>query len=339
MPRSKQDSPLSGNVLITTDLHLTALVEAEAYRWGIFEQIAEWAGEYSLDRVLVLGDLTDKKDYHPAELVNGIVREVQYLTSHVGLEMVFLKGNHDFLKDGPPFFSFLRHLDGVRYVEKPEVWGDSLFLPYTKDPEADWAAILFSEYKQIFMHQTVSGARASNGMPMAGISSTMFGTPVYSGDIHVPQKIGDVLYVGSPYHVHFGDRFRPRCLLFLDGEGPTDLQYDSPARTSISISETAELEDAGLRAGDQVKVTVRGIEADSWPEMKQEIMDLCKKRKFKLSGLTLIPGIRRHRPQRESEKLDHQLAVDVLDAFDRWCRGQGVDKGVVDLGQRIISEC
>ena len=59
--------------LLVSDLHLTDNPRDE-YRWGIFGQIDSVIQTYQPSCLVILGDLTDKKDNHSSELVNRLLQ-------------------------------------------------------------------------------------------------------------------------------------------------------------------------------------------------------------------------------------------------------------------------
>lgn len=270
--------------ILTSDLHLDAHSSAE-YRWGIFPWLNEQVREERAKTLLILGDLTDKKDNHGAEFVNRVVRAVQSLRCE---SVKILAGNHDWLREGHAFFSFLSLVPGVEFItevrEDQDVRGQpTLYLPYTRSPARDWAALDLSHYRHVFMHQTAPGSVASNGQRMDGdaLPDLSAAGKVYSGDIHVPQVVGRIEYVGSPYHVHFGDDFRPRCVLLERGGKATDLHFPAPRRLAMRASSIDDLvsKAAAARAGDHVKLTMELSEADShdWLRIRREALHVLEK--------------------------------------------------------------
>ena len=286
-------------VLLISDLHLTSKPSDE-YRWGIFPWLRSTLCKKSgIQSLVILGDLTDSKDFHGSLLVNRIVNELLSLTPLVQ-QIYILKGNHDYLKPtDPPFFSFLGHHEKITYIDTPYVDNNvfesdalCLFLPHTRTPKTDWAQYSFLQYDFVFMHQTVRGAKASNGVRMDGELDNVFddvpSIRIYSGDIHVPQDIGDVRYVGSPYPVHFGDRFRSRALV-IDGRFQEhEIGFKTLKRLSIkgTLDEIMS-ELADLKAGDQVKVELQESIASGvvWQHAREEIIDACTQSGIELFGL------------------------------------------------------
>jgi DNA repair exonuclease SbcCD nuclease subunit len=281
--------------LITSDLHLVASASTE-YRWHFFDWLREEIKAEKVKTLLILGDLTDAKDYHPAELVNRIVKVLNSLPVE---RIVILAGNHDWLREGHEFFRFLNVLPHVEFITAPtedkDVEGElCYFLPYSKNPRQAWAGWDLSHYRYVFMHQTIKGSIASNGQAMEGedLPDLSAAGKVYSGDIHVPQVIGPVEYVGSPYHVHFGDDFKPRCVLIEKGNKAVDLFYrGAPRRVSLRVKSLRELDRRldDSKAGDMMRVVIELDESEKheWHRIRREAQEMLRDAKVDLHGLAL----------------------------------------------------
>lgn len=326
--------------LLASDLHLTDSPWDE-YRWGLFDWMVEQQAKYDINSLYILGDLTDEKDNHSAVLVNRVadsIRKVADCYKNIGI----LMGNHDFLLKGHPFFKFLQYVgDGdVAYIDEPhcDTFGDEsmLFLPYAKDPSPYWEEFNLSEYQLVFMHQTVSGALASNGMKMEGIKVPFArGTKIWSGDIHVPQMIGNVEYVGSPYHVHFGDRFEPRCIMRDEDGQYYNLTYPTLSKFSTKVRSADELRALELVAGDQLKLKVVLAREDlgRWNEIRQSVMDEAQLLGIAVRGIELVvdkPPVARVKLRKRGEVSPVMVSAsgDVLNAF----------ASLEKLGQELVEE-
>lgn len=326
--------------IIASDLHLTSN-PADAYRWGLFAWLMKQAKREQAKTLLLLGDITDAKDYHSSTLVNCVVDAIDDMRQ-VFERVVILRGNHDYLRDGHMFFEFLNRLPGVEVITKPteDIDGElSMFLPFTRTPAKDWAGLDFSHYRYLFLHQTIAGAVASNGQKMDGETlPPLDAGKVYSGDIHVPQIIGGVEYIGSPYHVHFGDRFKARCVVLEKNGNPVDLHFPSPARVMLDVDGDAKhiAEALGtLQAGDQVKVRIALPEADKaqWRVLKATIEELCAATKIELAGVEL-------RVQKEGGRVrpgDRPAAMfDPAEATYRFVDEHGLGAELLDIAMECI---
>lgn len=336
--------------LLTADLHFVAEPASE-YRWQLFPWLRKTAKEEQVKTICVLGDLVDRKDNHPAALVNRLVDEIKKTHDDTGAEIIIMAGNHDWLKDGEEFFKFLRHIDGVHYVtqpwEHPDVNGPlAMFLPFTKNPREAWSGLTSLEHCQyVFMHQTVDGSIASNGTHMPGeqLPNIFRGVAkVYSGDIHVPQVVRtpvvDVEYVGSPYHVHFGDNFKPRVVLLDRHFNAVDLRVpDMPKRVSVRATSMEHLKSFNWQRGDQgkVRLELRPEDRHQWARMRREVTDWLRSRDVEVHGIELVAiggdGKRiTHTRAMRLEGLDPQAAL------TRYVEDEELGGDALDIGLRLL---
>lgn len=283
--------------LLCSDLHLTSAPK-DAYRLGLFPWLVTECASRGVKTLGILGDITDAKEGHSAELVTQISDGVASV-SEVVAEVDILLGNHDYQRRGFPFFRFLARFPRVNFVcDRPTVIDggrtNSLWLPHTKSPVDDWDDFDMSHFNFVFMHQTVTGSVASNGMRMDGepLPDLSQAGKVYSGDIHVPQVIGAVEYVGSPYHVHFGDRFTPRCVLLRgNGHPPEDLHFPCISRYVITAESVADLKSQlrRVRPGDQIRVRMKlsPEAAVRWESIRAEVVAIVLERGAQSEGVEL----------------------------------------------------
>jgi len=248
--------------LVTADLHLSDNPR-DAYRLRWFERLPQLAREYSAGRVLILGDITEAKDGHRAGLVNAIVDGFAALAEVA--QVYALCGNHDYVAEDVPFYKFLRHLRRVHWINAAtglelRGLGRCLFLPHTPRPFREEYSIPARPHNWIFCHQTFGGAdlggRAAPGEPPPFPPDAR----VISGDVHVPQTIGPVTYVGAPYRVDFGDEYKPRVLL-LDSDAARSIPSKGPQKRLIVLSGRdplggLDIRGRPIRAGDIIKVRV-----------------------------------------------------------------------------------
>lgn len=346
-------------ILLTTDLHFTDRA-ADEYRWGIFEVLRQTAAQYRVSHIAILGDLTDEKDKHSARLVNKVVSEIYSLQSTTGSRVILLKGNHDYQDPNCPFFGFLGengapiyNTDRVVFVSKP--WSTTingsvcLFLPHTRTPAADWAKLPLDTPSQIFCHQTFSGAR-SGDYELEGISPKFFHDrgfdgPVFSGDIHYPQCCGPVVYVGSPYHVRFGDRYDPRIIVFDEKHGTwIGLSTGSafPRKRVVDLwglDWQDELEELDLKPGDQAKVRLHLSRSDfvSFAEAKRDVDEAFSNRAVTVKSIDLKPRAKRKRVKIDTKDVREDPRATRAEQWRAFCKERRIDDSVRDVGAGILS--
>jgi len=282
--------------LLLADLHLDDKPRNE-YRWGLFPWLIEQVAEHNITTIYIIGDITDVKDRHNAKFTNRLVSALLELGQHC--QVVMTMGNHDYIDPEQPFFGFLDGLPGLTYIHKPMIHedpelGELLMLPHSRTPEADFGDIDLSEFAAVFAHQSVIGAVASEFYEIShGLSHRFFdqSKKTWAGDIHCPQECGKLEYVGSPYHVHFGDLFEPRVVV-LDGDATQiakTLTFESPQRVTLRVSNVEDLNNYGLKAGDHVKVQLHldRTEVHRWSVLRKRVRELCTKNEWTFFGCQL----------------------------------------------------
>jgi len=346
---------MSPMALITSDLHFTHKPE-DAYRFGIFDWLFDQAQKHKVESIYILGDITDAKDKHPASLVNNIVLRFDQLASST-IHIFILKGNHDYVDADLPYFEFLDKWNNVHFYKDPVTVGSYgrfsvLMLPHTNNPYYLWASEEIDKADYVFLHQTVDGSLASNGHALPGMPRNYFkrrgfrGSGIFSGDVHVPQVMGDVTYVGSPYHVHYGDSFVPRVLLLdMDTGETSNLSFPAPQRRTINVNDADEINLASLRAGDYVKVRVwlDRHELVDWERKKREVVERCKMLGLNLGGLELkkkddSEGASSKATDRAAAGVEPLLAVSPGQVFDRFAEREKVDPYTTDVGKELLQD-
>lgn len=333
--------------LITGDLHLTDN-PADEYRWEVFDWIRSRVQIMNLDAVFILGDITDRKDRHSAALVNRIMEEMEGIAS--ACDLYVLKGNHDYdADDGVPFFKFARWFytePEVVTVGKTEI----LLLPHVRG-KFKYRRLVQPGYDLIFLHQTLEGSLVSNGAKMEGLKLGTFSKKrignavVVSGDIHVPQRLGNVTYAGAPYPVHFGDTYDPRVLIWKDGK-----LVSFPRTTIRKIQATLDLRSTktpmadrikrGLKAsaaesGDHVRLQcrLRRKEIPHWSDIQAEILHTCDKRGLVVHGLGLHDEALSEVVADEEGKRGTGSSEDTFTSF---CESTNVPAPLQRVGRRML---
>lgn len=276
--------------LLTGDLHWSDNPR-DSYRHDFVDELVDTIGHEKVTDLFLLGDLTESKEGHSPWLTNQVVDHINRLAE--SCYVTIIKGNHDYLDPEWPFFRFLRHLPNVSWVNEPAItrfgWGkdhDTLLLPHTTSPKEDWKTWKWSSFELIFTHMTFDGARGENGTELKGISTDIFGPKdkkrpfVYSGDVHVPQRVGPVTYVGAPYTIDFGDKFEPRFMLLTDDGQEMSVKAKGPQKRLVTVMDIAELSKEKVDKGDVLKVRV-GITADEhakWGEIQERVREWGRKK-------------------------------------------------------------
>jgi len=331
-------------VLVTADLHWAESIR-DSYRHEFQKHLRSIIEKKKVDLLIILGDLTETKDRHGAALVNQIMGHLIALSELCSV--IIVRGNHDYLDPDNPFFAFVEHFDEIYWVNQPmdgtsldcpelEQLGRCLFLPHTIDHEKDWAGIEFGDYHWIFTHNTFSGVHVGYGHTLSGIPTNIFpdNCQVISGDIHIPQELGPVIYVGSPYLVDHGDDYKPRVLL-IDGEIIKSIPAPGPQKRLVEVSSIEDLDNQkGLNEGDILKVRIKLAPGDHalWPELQAKVRQWGKDEGYIINKVQpVIEGAKATPSRRRDQvrKSDEQLV-------EEYVRKMEVKKGTAKVGLDLL---
>lgn len=322
--------------LLTSDLHLTDRPKDD-YRFGIFEWLASAQSRHSVGHTFLLGDLTDRKDNHSANLVNRVVAGLSVLKPPIYI----LMGNHDYIAHSSPFFKFLNCIEGLHFVAEPTFLRDLTLsmIPHMPDQARfDAACDRMPQNSALMAHCTLAGAVSEMGAPLTGLQAS----PVsrfkpgarWAGDVHKPQTLKcGLTYVGSPYHVRFGDNFTPRCLL-VRGEKQEDLHFPCLSKWSLTIRDADELfAHPDLKKGDQIKITIQLTreEVVGWDAHKQRVLAACKELGLEVFGVGM--DVATNTPDRIKADV---VATTPTDIFDSFCKSEGVAANIKQAGRELL---
>lgn len=271
--------------LLSADWHLTDN-PADEYRWAIFQSLRDLKMRYrDISQIFVLGDITDRKDRFTAAFVNRLLDEIDRSPW-----MTILMGNHDRTMHPPAYFEFLSN-----YVSEPTEFADDLLLlPFTAHPAEEWRDLKLGNYRAIFMHATVTGARIDHGIILENPSFPLLPrhVKVYSGDVHHAQSVGNVTYVGAPHPVKFGDDYRCRMLLIdeISYDIVEEIALSPPRKLLLDIKSAADLSKHRPQPGDQVRVRLNcgadGI--DQLDQIQAQIAHWAKTHNVDALGVEVI---------------------------------------------------
>lgn len=339
-------------IIFTADLHLSENPR-DAYRHDFMNSyLPSVLREKDAEGLVILGDLTEEKDGHGSWLVNKVVQHLKNATAIC--PVLFLPGNHDYTNPDHPFFEFLKHVPGITWVrtpcmggELPPPWCDllpgSLFLPHTRRWQEDWKEFHLDDdrYDFIFAHQTFNGANVGFGRKMEGIPLDVFreDARVISGDIHVPQKLGPVTYVGAPYHVDFGDDYEGRFLI-LRGDKITRLRIGHNVRQkraieAASLKEMRAVAKEDCREGDVLRIRYHIKDPAKWPETKAAIMEWAQKCPYVVHQVQPVFEEVRTRKDRVRMEEQEEGRTDIQ-VLEDYARKHGIDDKTLAVGKEIV---
>jgi calcineurin-like phosphoesterase family protein len=286
--------------VLLSDLHLDSNALGE-YKWEWLHLFSIWLKNYGnvhrdKTTLIILGDITENKDRHTSQLVNRFIDHLNKWRASVS-QIFILTGNHDGVDVVRPFFRFVTSVSKVAMVITPEmidIDGDRcLFLPNSKNPIESWEHVDFSNMKYIFMHQAVNGAKTANdydmtdALPLDYFSKTR--AMIFSGDIHVPQTLGNLTYVGSPYPIYFGDDFKGR-FISINERSSKSTHLPSIRKLKLNISSVMELKKIDIQEDDQLNIEyhLESAEQHRWVDIRDKIRSHINSAKATIVSLELI---------------------------------------------------
>jgi len=152
------------------------------------------------DLLLCLGDIFNNLviQSSPTLDASGLAfSQLKETCKRLGIEHWLIPGNHDYYGRYNNAIYSIRVLEGFfdRIFYEPVYEDNILYLPYFTDEAKAYEEILLREPKKVITHLTFNGADVGK-VKVQGLKPPR-DVKVISGHIHIPQKIGNALYVGS----------------------------------------------------------------------------------------------------------------------------------------------
>jgi DNA repair exonuclease SbcCD nuclease subunit len=219
------------SVLILSDTHAhawprfsTTLPNGRNSRFqdllNVLEQVEGYVMEHEPDDLLLLGDLTHRRNAVQFSIYVSLMAWFHKIQSY-GVKITALVGNHDIESEGHHALEPLRYM-GIDVIEQPtwQFFNDRpcLFVPYLqhdmvkaiRDAPSLFNAPPNNEEATAFLHYAFDGKVLSNefAVPSSLKKSEMDDfKQIVLGHIHAPshEDGGRIRYVGAPLHFDFGD--------------------------------------------------------------------------------------------------------------------------------------
>ncbi len=197
---------------------------------NVVQQCFRYCVANNIKHVAILGDIFEKRGIVDSIVYNTFAADLK-LFLNAGIEVYIIPGNHDqdlisnattanslepLAKLSPnlhifsePCLHVLGGLQGVRVQ----------FVPYIHDTKQLQAILSGCKASYAFVHAGIAGARIQDtdykvkeGLDL----STVDDIPIFSGHYHIPQTIGNAVYLGSPLHHSFSDTGQEKSFIELD---------------------------------------------------------------------------------------------------------------------------
>ena len=285
-------------MIVFSDLHLREET-AETVFGQVLPGILE-AGKDDADRVIAcLGDFYHVRYKISVAIQNQVAAWLRQLRL-ADLSLIFLPGNHDQINEaGEHALEVFSDSPLVQVITQPAWNRYGLWIPYRKDsvdvlealiaPKPTWLPA--APPQVLWMHHGVKGAEMAPGvLGEIGLEPRQFASwqVVLCGHYHKRQKLGNIVYVGSPYQVTASEAGQPKGyarwnpitgqFFWIDTLwGKRYHQFDS---MGVTVAGAAYMQDyardLGIRAGDEVRVASgAGMDAEKLTQAFQNLGVRC----------------------------------------------------------------
>ena len=157
----------------------------------------------------------------------------------------------------------------------------------------------------------------------------------YSGDVHVPQRVRNVTYVGAPHPIKFGDDYPCRMLLLDEGFNVAmEIPLTGPRKRIVRISDVADLEGLDLRHGDQVKIecSLSADRVDRWSLDEERLASWASRLGVRVAGVSTVLET----TTRDDAVTDPAQSPDAL--LRQFAAGEGISDDLLATGLRLLRE-
>ncbi len=213
-------------------------------------------------------------------------------------------------------------------------------------------------FDYIWIHNTVRGSLMSNGRVMEKTGVDLCpptggdpgkqrrwkgvyegaGAPILAGDVHVPQEVGPVTYLGAPHPICFGDNWLPRLVLMDSEKGIKSIPIDSIQKHSLTFLGPAEADSdlSEVGNGDQLKIVVMLNRADMglWAEIRKKLFDAADKRGASIESISMQSVETTFLP--ESHTNPELARLTRGEAYEAYCKENMVSEDLEVTGQRYM---
>ena len=312
--------------IATADLHIDINNRFEDTK-AVLRQMATYAIVNKIEKFWILGDIYDKKRPYNSEkvLFNQFVKSL----ADKGIEVTIISGNHDVDKYQESALSDLGvwDLPNVKILPNPsrvDFLGYSIYLGHFLVIGAKLGALDYSSKHEVSLESILE----------------QHGDLYLLGDVHKAQKLNsnpDVLYVGSPERVDFGERDEIKGFTLVEATegGPSYKFIPLETRKMIQHEWTFGELDGKFETGNMIDAIVK-------------IKITCTKEQYKEVD---EKGIRENLKDAYSVKIEYNIiredrtrnsdiseSVNPADAFLNYAKEKELDQDTINAGLEIINE-
>jgi DNA repair exonuclease SbcCD nuclease subunit len=188
--------------------------------YSLFKSLCETAKERGVRRLIHTGDWFDTREHINTKVIDMSHKVAELLTETFD-EVFIIVGNHDcYYKTSmePTSLRIFSKYKKIHIINKITIVDNSVLVPWLWDMDeftnidADY---VFGHFEINNAVMNVSGRKAQSSLSPGFFRSRK---KVISGHYHTRSTIGNIEYIGSPYHLDFNDS-GPRGYYLFDNGG------------------------------------------------------------------------------------------------------------------------
>jgi DNA repair exonuclease SbcCD nuclease subunit len=302
------------------------------------------------DKVFHLGDFYDSRTSIDIKAMSLGLDIFKWFAEN-NIKVDILVGNHCMYGQKSYEYNSLRmfeRFDNVTIYSKPELirFGTKkiLMMPFIENT-IDEKAILDTYKGQadyLFCHSDLQGAKNNiNSIPLQhGLTVAEFVEfpKVFSGHIHLHQKIKNFTFIGSPYHLDRNDKGDQKGVYVIDIESgrekfiPNTLSPEYKTVEILTEEDILKIDnlmntDSVNERNDWYDVVISNTLIIEKPELRKKLMDFTKKKK--LAQIKQVDDIKIEDTVEDVEMDDIGLSLSIPDLVREYVKNQPFKEGVV----------
>lgn len=215
--------------IIIADLHLslyandkivqgTGLPERLYFINQSLYKVAEYAKEKEVENIIIAGDI-----FHTKSIIHSLAQSVflDFVRKYKDLTFLIIDGNHDLSERTNFAVSSLKCVDNepnVVMIHKKEKIDNILFVPWSQTMVED---IKSGNADYLVAHFGLNEGNLSSGISIISdlrLSDLNQYKKCFLGHYHLPQEVGNVIYIGSLIHLDWNDKNQEKRFLLVDTE-------------------------------------------------------------------------------------------------------------------------
>jgi len=208
--------------VVVSDTHLGLNRASDLYHditLTLFKSIVDTCLRNNIRNIIHLGDWFHNRIHINIKTLDASMKIADMLTD---FNVYIIAGNHDtFYKDriNPTSLDIYEEYNNIQIIKEPTVLDDITLLPWSTKYTQDTFDNIDTDY--LFGHLEVNNFMMNSYYKFSGgIPISMFKKfkQVKLGHFHVPSTIDNIQYIGSPFHMNFGDHGARGYYIFDDGK-------------------------------------------------------------------------------------------------------------------------